>query len=147
MRKYLFIYFIRICFNLLHPCLVTEGSSVEVGGSSLKVNDILCIVMLMKGWILVILAIKCTRFYGSRVARVLDIYAVKDKVGLKYSLKSIFKVHRLRLPFAILIFSVFLLTVSKMVLAFAEGRKIDFIAELYDTVISLATVGYGDISH
>lgn len=113
----------------------------------MRVNDLLCIVMLMKGWILIILAIKCTRFYGSRVARVLEIYAVKNRVGLRYSLKSIFKVHGLRLPFAILVFSVFLLTVCKMVLAFAEGREIDFIAELYDTVISLATVGYGEIKH
>ena len=142
-----FVCFFGVCFNLLHPCSIAEKWSIDTSDFSLKGNDLLCIVMLMKGWILVILAIKCTRFYGSRVARVLEIYAVKNRVGLRYPLKSIFKVHGLKLPFAFLVFSVFLLTASKMVLAFAEGREIDFISELYDTVISLATVGYGDIDH
>jgi hypothetical protein len=66
---------------------------------------------------------------------------------LKYPLKSIFKAHGLRLSFSFLIFCVILLTLSKMVLAFAEGKELNLIAELYDTVISLATVGYGDIDH
>jgi len=32
-------------------------------------------------------------------------------------------------------------------LGFAEGREVDFITELYDTVISLSTVGFGEINH
>ena len=146
-RTSVFVYFFGVCFNVLHPCSVAEAWSIEASNFSLRVNDLLCIAMLMKGWILVILAIKCTRFYGSRVARVLEIYAVKNRAGLRYPLKSIFMVHGLRLPFAFLLFSVFLLTVSRMVLGFAEGREVDFITELYDTVISLSTVGFGEINH
>lgn len=146
-RTSIFVYFFGVCFNILHPCSIAEAWSIEASNFSLRVNDLLCIAMLMKGWILVILAIKCTRFYGSRVARVLEIYAVKNRAGLRYPLKSIFMVHGLRLPFAFLLFSVFLLTVSRMVLGFAEGREVDFITELYDTVISLSTVGYGEINH
>lgn len=142
-RTSIFVYFFGVCFNILHPCSLAEAWSIEASNFSLRVNDLLCIAMLMKGWILVIFAIKCTRFYGSRVARVLEIYAVKNRAGLRYPLKSIFMVHGLRLPFAFLLFSVFLLTVSRMVLGFAEGREVDFITELYDTVISLSTVGYG----
>lgn len=142
-RTSVFVYFFGVCFNILHPCSIAEKWSIESSNFSLKINDLLCIAMLMKGWILVILAIKCTRFYGSRVARVLEIYAVKNRAGLRYPLKSIFMVHGLRLPFAFLVFSVFLLSVSRMVLAFAENRQTDFITELYDTVISLSTVGYG----
>ena len=146
-RTSIFVYFFGVCFNILHPCSLAEAWSIEASNFSLRVNDLLCIAMLMKGWILVILAIKCTRFYGSRVARVLEIYAVKNRAGLRYPLKSIFMVHGLRLPFAFLLFSVFLLTVSRMVLGFAEGREVDFITELYDTVISLSTVGFGEIKH
>ena len=146
-RTSVFVYFFGVCFNILHPCSIAEAWSIEASNFSLRVNDLLCIAMLMKGWILVILAIKCTRFYGSRVARVLEIYAVKNRAGLRYPLKSIFMVHGLRLPFAFLLFSVFLLTVSRMVLGFAEGREVDFITELYDTVISLSTVGFGEINH
>ena len=146
-RTSILVYFFGVCFNILHPCSLAEAWSIEASNFSLRVNDLLCIAMLMKGWILVILAIKCTRFYGSRVARVLEIYAVKNRAGLRYPLKSIFMVHGLRLPFAFLLFSVFLLTVSRMVLGFAEGREVDFITELYDTVISLSTVGYGEINH
>ena len=146
-RTSIFVYFFGVCFRILHPCSLAEAWSIEASNFSLRVNDLLCIAMLMKGWILVILAIKCTRFYGSRVARVLEIYAVKNRAGLMYPLKSIFMVHGLRLPFAFLLFSVFLLTVSRMVLGFAEGREVDFITELYDTVISLSTVGFGEIKH
>jgi hypothetical protein len=88
-----------------------------------------------------------SKFYGSRVARVLNIYAVKDGLSLGYVVRCFFKTQGPKMPLLTLILS--LVLIPSMTLAFqgALGETSNFCTELYDTVITMTTVGYGDIGH
>ncbi len=86
-----------------------------------------------------------TRFYGLRVARVREIYALKERFSFGFAIKCLFRQNSFRPPLFMLIFGLALISFIYIQLKKAMGETTDFVTEIYETMIAMTTVGYGDI--
>ncbi len=104
---------------------------------------------------ILILLVRLTRFYGLRVNRVLSLY-IGDKAnyGLLYSIKCYLKYIGLKAPF--IIYGVIFCIVPFILIAVqrkyragnSKTSQTDAILEsIYDIVIAMTTVGFGEIKH
>lgn len=88
-----------------------------------------------------------SRFHGLRVLRVLDVFAVKDYMSIGYAIKCIFKLNGLLTSLIMLCAGVLLICFIDLNFKRAIGNVTDFLTSIYDSIITMTTVGYGDTEH
>jgi hypothetical protein len=101
---------ISITFYLAHPNLFLTGVGYHFFGHFYELNSVLKMIVVLRIFSIVVFFIECTRYYGIRVSRVLDIYAVKDKRNIGFAIKCLFKQNGLKTPVFMLVFGLTIIT-------------------------------------
>lgn len=89
-------------YYLIHPNQLAQGVLINAIDMSFQVNSLLTMAVLLRIISIVHFVIINSRFYGARVARVLTIYAVKDRLSITYAIKCFFKANGLKIPLFLL---------------------------------------------
>lgn len=108
-------------YYLIHPNQLTQGVSITTIDMSFQVNSLLTMAVLLRIISIVHFGIMNSRFYGSRVARVLTIFAVKDRLSLIYAMKCFFKVNGLKIPLFLLIICLTLIPFMRVAFESIQG--------------------------
>jgi hypothetical protein len=132
-------------FNLTHPNQILSDITITIDGYPYKLNSILEFIVILRIFSIVYFLIQVTRFYGLRVSRVLEIYALKNRFNIGYAIKCLFKQSSFKTPIFMLIFGLMVISFIDINLSEINGNKEGFLVEIYETVITMTTVGYGDL--
>lgn len=102
-------------FYLMHPLTINSEIILTVDLLSVPLNSILTGAVTLRIIFILHFLVVSSRFYGARAARVLEIYAAKEKLSVGYAIRCIYKTKTLKVPF-------FLLLVILSLVPFLRGQ-------------------------
>jgi hypothetical protein len=113
-------------FYLLHPSAITSGT-LTFDSFPVQLNSILTAAVMLRLISILHFLVVSSRFYGARVARVLEIYGVKKRLSVWYSIRCIYKVKTLKVPFFLLLIILSLVPFLRVKFEDTDGEQADFI--------------------
>ena len=99
-----------LLFYLIHPNFFLVGKAFCVSNNYYELNSLFSLVVNFRIFSIIVFLVEISRFYGLRVSRVLDIYAVKDKFSLTFTTKCLFKQNGLKTPVILLVLGLIMMT-------------------------------------
>lgn len=132
-------------FYLVHPNYFFFQKNIIIDEFPYDINTLASIVVNFRIFSIIVFLIEISRFYGLRVSRVLDIYAIKDKFSLRFAIKCLFKQNGLKTVLLLLVIGLVILSFLSVNIHRIKNFDDNFLGELYEIVITMTTVGYGDM--
>ena len=141
---------LEIVLACVHPNMITRkleasfDANIYNRNATYEVNDLLMIPCLIRFYSIIRLIVVRTNFYGSKVSRVCKMMGIK--LSYFFAIKCLIKKEPLKMWLSLLTVSVMILSSMLKVLENYSEQYQTFGNCIWNVLITMTTVGYGDIS-